>query len=95
MDVAGKSLHKLTMGGRYEMQEIGTEPGFAVRLGDGSLLVGAGDRLVTRAGAIERSVRIDGIDGDTTINDGAVHPDGTCLILGTGHRDESEPKGRM
>ncbi len=95
VDVAGKSLHSMTIGGRHLKQEIGLEPGFAVRMGDGSLLVGAEDRLVLRAGAVERSVRIDGIHSDTALNDGAVHPDGTCFVFGTRHRDESEPKGGM
>ena len=94
VDIPRKALHSLSPEGRHTQQPIESEPGFAVRTDDGHRLVGAEDRLMLLDGT-NRSLGINGVGGDTRINDGAVHPDGTCVVFGALHQGESESVSGM
>jgi sugar lactone lactonase YvrE len=79
--------------GEVRAQQHGKQVAFRVVLSDGSWIGGAEDGL-TGSGLAE-CVRPHGLGTDEALNDGAVHPTGTCLVFGSRDRKEATPRGRM
>ena len=95
VDIPDRLLHELGPNGVHRRQPVAVEPGFAVRNVHGDMLIGGDSALVLKTDMGDGTLSIEDATPDTAINDGAVHPDGSCLVFGSRHRDESAARGRM
>jgi sugar lactone lactonase YvrE len=94
VDIPACEIHSYSPAAGHTATVVDIEPGFAVRTASGDRLAGGSDGFVSVSDESSRRAYIPGVGSDCAINDGAVHPTGTCLVFGSRHREETRPLGR-
>lgn len=94
VDIPACEIHSYSQAEGHTVTAVGIEPGFVVRTASGDRLAGGCDGFVSISCESARRARIPGFESECAINDGAVHPTGTCLVFGSRHREETKSLGR-